>query len=107
MNQVDFAAGDHPVRGDELVDRIRGQDHEIEGLAGLNPFGGIHPAHRFDADDAARALLVGSRQLGQHLAGGHRRNSPDRGGHAAGPCRFENMAEFCALDTSGESRHAR
>ena len=83
-HQVHPAAGQRAATGHELVDRIGGEKHHIERLTGRDALGGIHAAHRFDGHGHTRNRLVSGRQFGQHLAGGHRRDSLDRHGRDSG-----------------------
>ena len=57
VHQVDPAAGEDAAGGDQLVDRVGGQHHDVEGLAGLHAPGRIDAADRLDRDARARALL--------------------------------------------------
>ena len=61
-HQVGLAAGDDAAGRDQLVDRVGGQHHDVEALAGLHPLGRIDAADRFERDLAAAALLARRRR---------------------------------------------
>jgi hypothetical protein len=78
--QIGLAAGDNPARRDELVDRLGGQHHDVELLAGLHSLGRVNTAHRFEREFAS-AEPPGVGHIGQDLACGHRGDTRQSGVH--------------------------
>ena len=83
LHQIGLAARLQPAGGDQAVDGLRGQYHQIKSLAGQHPAGGVHPAHRLKHHGHRLGLTVAGRQIGQQRASGHRRNAVDAGAHRA------------------------
>ena len=86
MHQV-AAATDGTAAGQQLVDGIRSQHLQVEGLAGLDAPRGIDAAHRLELQLGAAVPAIGIGQLGQQRAGGHRRDTGEADtGHAVSLC---------------------
>ncbi|MCY1370564.1 hypothetical protein D9M69_576620 [compost metagenome] len=78
-HQIHPAARPQVPAGDQFVDGVGRQDHDIKGFTGLHPFGGVHATHRFDRHRHAAGGLEGDHQLGQHLARRHGRDALEAG----------------------------
>ena len=94
------------------------------GSPACDALGRIDAADRFDRDFAAAALLKGVGQLGQHLAGGHRRDAGDAWVHviarnleplggccgcghcARRPCRAQAPGPTSSYSIAAWKRHA-
>ena len=76
--EVDLAAGDEVLGGEQLVDGVGREHHDVERLAGLHAPGGVDAADGFDHDHVPRTGLVRVREVGEHGLRRHRRDAADR-----------------------------
>ena len=100
-HQVDLAAGNDTAARDELVDRIGGQDHDVERLARLHAFRRVDSADRFDGDIGLGLRTIELRELGQYGPRRHGRDAGDAHGCPALTAKAGARARAACGSTAG------